>query len=45
MMRRSPEMPLARTEWAERYGICVDKYGVQWMVSYTGEVKYTLPQG
>lgn len=35
------EMPLASTEWAERYGSCVDRFGVQWMVSYTGDVKFT----
>ena len=34
------EMPMQRTEWAERYGICADKYGVQWMVNYTGSVQY-----
>lgn len=34
------EMPIATTEWAERYGICVDRFGVQWMVSYTGDVKF-----
>jgi PhnB protein len=34
------EMPLQRTEWAEKYGTCVDKFGVQWMVSYTGDVKF-----
>lgn len=34
------EMPLSKTEWAESYGICVDKFGVQWMVSYTGDVKF-----
>src|SRR5690606_5304010 len=32
------EMPLQRTEWAEKYGVCADRFGVQWMVSYTGEV-------
>lgn len=30
------EMPLAETEWAEKYGMCTDKFGVQWMVNYTG---------
>ena len=35
------EMPLASTEWAERYGCCVDRFGVQWMVSYTGNVKFS----
>lgn len=32
------EMPLGRTEWAELYGSCVDRFSVQWMVSYTGSV-------
>lgn len=35
------DMPLTATEWAERYGICVDRFGVQWMVSYTGDVKFS----
>jgi PhnB protein len=34
------EMPLQKTEWAERYGSCVDKFGVQWMVNYTGGVQF-----
>lgn len=34
------EMPLQRTEWAEKYGICADKFGVQWMVGYTGDVEF-----
>ena len=34
------EMPLQRTEWAEKYGVCVDKFGVQWMVGYTGNVTF-----
>lgn len=33
------EMPLQRTQWAEKYGICADRYGVQWMVDYTGDVR------
>ena len=33
------EMPLQKTEWAEAYGICEDKFGVQWMVNYTGNVR------
>lgn len=37
------EMPLAPTAWAEKYGSCVDRFGVQWMVSYTGDVKFTMP--
>ena len=34
------EMPLQATEWAEKYGSCVDQFGVQWMVSYSGAVKF-----
>jgi len=33
-------MPLQRTEWAEKYGICTDRYGVQWMVDFTGDVQF-----
>lgn len=31
------KMPLQETEWAESFGLCADKFGVQWMVMYTGE--------
>lgn len=34
------EMPMQKTEWAEAYGICADKFGVQWMVNYTGSVQF-----
>jgi PhnB protein len=34
------EMELQQTQWAEKYGSLVDRYGVQWMVSYTGNVKF-----
>ena len=34
------QMPLQQTEWAEKYGSLVDKFGVQWMVSYAGSVKF-----
>ena len=34
------EMPLQKTEWAEKYGSCVDRFGVQWMVNYTGSVQF-----
>ena len=34
------EMPLQRTEWAEKYGSCIDKFGVRWMVSYRGNVSF-----
>jgi PhnB protein len=34
-------MPLQKTEWAEKYGICADRFGVQWMVSYTGSAQFT----
>ncbi|MDQ3461082.1 MAG: VOC family protein [Deinococcota bacterium] len=35
------EMPLQKTEWAEKYGICADKFGVQWMVDYTGDASFS----
>lgn len=34
------EMPLQATEWAEAYGILVDRFGVQWMVSYEGSTVF-----
>jgi PhnB protein len=34
------EMPLDRTMWAEKYGVCADRFGIQWMVMYTGSVEY-----
>ncbi len=37
------DMPLQKTEWAEKFGIGTDRYGVHWMVSYTGQV--TFAQG
>lgn len=27
-------MPLDKTFWGSYFGMCVDKYGVQWMISY-----------
>ena len=30
----SVEMELQKTEWAEKYGTCTDRYGVQWMLLY-----------
>lgn len=36
----SIEMPLEKTEWAEKYGACRDRFQVQWMVNYTGDVQF-----
>lgn len=36
----SVKMPLQKVEWAEKFGICVDRFGVQWMVSHTGNVRF-----
>jgi len=41
----SVEMPMQGTEWAEKYGICTDRFGVQWMMDYTGSVEFEPPQG
>jgi PhnB protein len=38
------EMPLQRTEWAEKHGSCTDRFGVQWMVTYAGNVQFTAPK-
>jgi PhnB protein len=35
------EMALEKTEWAEKYGVCADRFGVQWMVNYTGNVQFS----
>jgi PhnB protein len=32
------EMPLQATAWAEKYGHCSDRFGIQWIVMYTGAV-------
>jgi len=33
-------MPLAQTFWAEQFGMCTDKFGINWMMSYdSGEKK------
>lgn len=37
-------MPLQAVEWSELYGIATDRFGVQWMIDYTGKVKFELPQ-
>jgi len=36
-------MELQRTEWAESFGTCTDRYGIHWMLSYEGDVQYTPP--
>ena len=33
-------MQLEKTEWAEKYGVCTDQFGVQWMGNYTGDVQF-----
>ncbi len=38
----SVEMPLQATAWAEKYGTVVDRFGVQWMISFTGDVEFSL---
>lgn len=36
----SNNMPLQKTEWAEKFGECVDRYSVRWMVMFTGNVEF-----
>ncbi len=33
-------MALQPTEWAEQHGVCTDRFGVQWMINYTGTVTF-----
>ncbi len=40
----SARMKLDETFWAERFGSLVDRWGVPWMISYTGS-KGQQPQG
>jgi PhnB protein len=37
------EMGLQQTQWAEKFGTCTDRFGVQWMVSYSGSVQFSPP--
>ena len=34
------QMPLMEPEWAEKYGDCIDKFGIHWMVNYTGNKQF-----
>jgi PhnB protein len=34
----SVTMPLQQTFWAERFGMCVDRFGIPWMVNCEGAV-------
>jgi PhnB protein len=35
------EMPLQKTEWAEQYGSLTDRFGIRWMVNYTGNLHFS----
>lgn len=39
----SVSMPLERAAWSELFGSCVDRYGVRWIVDFTGEVQFGMP--
>jgi PhnB protein len=28
------EMPMNKTFWGAYFGMCIDKFGVQWMINY-----------
>jgi PhnB protein len=36
----SVDMPPAATEWAQVFGGCTDRFGIQWMISFTGDVVF-----
>lgn len=33
-------MPFEKTAWAERFGSCVDRFGIRWSIDYTGDVQF-----
>ena len=33
-------MPMQETSWAERFGMCRDKFGIQWMLNFTGAKQF-----
>ncbi len=37
-------MELQEEMWAELYGVVVDRFGVQWMVSFTGNKVFEIPK-
>jgi PhnB protein len=39
-VRGKIEMGMQRTGWADKYASCTDRFGVQWMVSYTGNAQF-----
>lgn len=36
----SSDMPMQKTKWAEKFGQCTDRFGVRWMVMFTGNVQF-----
>lgn len=38
------EMPLQGTEWSQKYGALSDRFGIQWMVDYTGSKQFDASQ-
>lgn len=34
------ERPLEQTAWAEEHGMCVDRFGVQWMIDYARSIEF-----
>ena len=36
-------MPIGKTFWNSYFGMCVDPFGIQWMVSYSYEDEITAP--
>ena len=33
-------MPMAKMFWGDYFGMCTDKYGVNWMISYNDQFKF-----
>jgi PhnB protein len=33
-------MPYEKTAWAERFGSCIDRFGITWSIDFTGDVQF-----
>jgi PhnB protein len=36
-------MPLEKTFWAERFGVLVDRFGIQWLINCEGADRPPAP--
>ncbi len=34
------QMPLEPSPWSALFGACIDRYGIRWLIDYTGDVEF-----